>query len=121
MATVGSTRSRLRASPNPERNTDPVVVECLGGARACPPEDCGGVPGYENLQRVLADPADEEYRDMKEMGRPRLRSREVRSRQGEQETAHDRPTLREAGSISAAPVIGDVTTARPRSSVLDQP
>lgn len=49
----------------PERNADPVVVECLGGARACPPEDCGGVPGYENLLRVLTDPADEEYRDMK--------------------------------------------------------
>ena len=44
---------------------EPVVVECLGGARACPPEDCGGVGGYENLLRVLADPTDEEHRDMK--------------------------------------------------------
>ncbi len=44
---------------------EPVVVECLGGARACPPEDCGGVPGYQNLLRVLADPTDEEHRDMK--------------------------------------------------------
>ena len=30
---------------------------CLHGARACPPEDCGGPPGYERLCAVLADPA----------------------------------------------------------------
>jgi hypothetical protein len=28
---------------------------CVGGARACPPEDCGGVPGYERLREVLLD------------------------------------------------------------------
>ena len=26
---------------------------CLGGARACPPEDCGGVPGYMDILNVL--------------------------------------------------------------------
>jgi hypothetical protein len=30
---------------------------CIGGKRACPPEDCGGPPGYEDLLAVLADPA----------------------------------------------------------------
>jgi hypothetical protein len=30
---------------------------CLDGARACPPEDCGGPPGYERLCATLADPA----------------------------------------------------------------
>lgn len=34
---------------------------CVDGARACPPEDCGGVPGYENLLAVLQDPTHEEY------------------------------------------------------------
>ena len=29
---------------------------CTGGARACPPEDCGGFPGYQNLLEVMADP-----------------------------------------------------------------
>lgn len=37
---------------------------CDKGERACPPEDCGGIPGYENLIRVLSDPKDEEYEDM---------------------------------------------------------
>ena len=34
---------------------------CLAGARACPPEDCGGVYGYENLVAALADPTDPDY------------------------------------------------------------
>ena len=34
---------------------------CLEGKRACPPEDCGGVPGYGELLRVLADPDDDEH------------------------------------------------------------
>jgi hypothetical protein len=37
---------------------------CIGGERACPPEDCGGTYGYENLLRVLKSPKDEEYDSM---------------------------------------------------------
>ena len=36
---------------------------CIGGERACPPEDCGGVPGYSQLIEILADPAHPEYVD----------------------------------------------------------
>jgi hypothetical protein len=36
---------------------------CVEGERACPPEDCGGVPGYEHLLEVLRDPSQEEYPD----------------------------------------------------------
>ncbi|NLE77973.1 MAG: plasmid pRiA4b ORF-3 family protein [Rhodococcus sp.] len=34
---------------------------CLDGARACPPEDCGGTSGYERLLAALADPNDPEH------------------------------------------------------------
>jgi hypothetical protein len=37
---------------------------CLAGERACPPEDCGGFPGYQNLCEVLGDPEHEDYEDM---------------------------------------------------------
>jgi Plasmid pRiA4b ORF-3-like protein len=39
----------------------PVVLD---GERACPPDDVGGPPGYEQLLRVLNDPTDEEYEHM---------------------------------------------------------
>ncbi|QTF09262.1 plasmid pRiA4b ORF-3 family protein [Brenneria izadpanahii] len=36
---------------------------CLNGERVCPLEDCGGVPGYENLLGILQDPAHEDYEE----------------------------------------------------------
>jgi hypothetical protein len=39
---------------------------CLADKGACPPEDCGGVWGYEHLREVLADPADDEHKEMLE-------------------------------------------------------
>jgi hypothetical protein len=39
---------------------------CLDGEGQCPPEDCGGIPGYENLKAVLANPDDPEHEEMKE-------------------------------------------------------
>ena len=30
---------------------------CLAGARACPPDDCGGVPGYDQLLEALRSPS----------------------------------------------------------------
>ena len=34
---------------------------CLDGARACPPEDIGGIGGYEYFQKAIADPGHEEH------------------------------------------------------------
>jgi hypothetical protein len=34
---------------------------CLGGKRACPPEDSGGVGGYYDKLLTLSDPANDEY------------------------------------------------------------
>jgi hypothetical protein len=41
---------RLPADPN---LTYPL---CTGGQRACPPEDCGGIPGFYNLVEAISDP-----------------------------------------------------------------
>ncbi|MNC84572.1 Plasmid pRiA4b ORF-3-like protein [compost metagenome] len=37
---------------------------CLDGERACPPEDCGGVPGYVRLMKILRNPKHREYSEM---------------------------------------------------------
>jgi hypothetical protein len=36
---------------------------CVGGARACPPEDCGGPPGYDRLLELLEDDEAPEHDD----------------------------------------------------------
>jgi len=39
---------------------------CLAGARACPPEDVGGMPGYEDFLKDMKDPAHPEHREFSE-------------------------------------------------------
>ena len=38
---------------------------CIGGERACPPEDCGAVPGYYNVLETLANRKHPDHRDMR--------------------------------------------------------
>ena len=45
------------------RENGQTYPRCLGGARRCPPEDCGGVGGYEELLVVMGDPTHEEYEE----------------------------------------------------------
>ena len=38
-----------------------TVALCLDGARSCPPEDCGGPPGYEEYVAAIRDPKHPEH------------------------------------------------------------
>jgi pRiA4b ORF-3-like protein len=37
---------------------------CLEGQNACPPEDCGGPPGYSLMLEALGDSSHEEHEDL---------------------------------------------------------
>ena len=41
-------------------------AECLAGAQACPPEDCGGAYGYAELLEALGDPSNEHHAELLE-------------------------------------------------------
>jgi hypothetical protein len=49
-----------------ETDSSEALFSCLAGARACPPEDCGGPFGYERLLEILSNPKHPEYDDMSE-------------------------------------------------------
>ena len=40
--------------------------QCIDGKRACPPEDCGGAWGYEDLLEIIANPKHPEYQERME-------------------------------------------------------
>ena len=42
------------------------IAVCVDGANAAPPEDFGGLPGFENLKAALADPKHPDHDDMVE-------------------------------------------------------
>lgn len=43
-----------------------IAALCVAGENACPPEDVGGAPGYDEFRRAIADPNHEEHEDMLE-------------------------------------------------------
>lgn len=50
---------RLTLDAAADRIDNPT--RCIDGARACPPEDCGGPSGYARLLEVLANPSHPEH------------------------------------------------------------
>ncbi len=47
-------------APDPEGR----YPDCIDGARACPPEDCGGIPGYQHFLEAISDPNNPERDDL---------------------------------------------------------
>ena len=47
-------------------DTKTVLPVCIKGKRACPPEDCGGIWGYEELLETISDPKHPDHEDMLE-------------------------------------------------------
>ena len=50
-----------------EKTLPPALLAhpiCVGGENACPPEDVGGAPGYEEFLRIIQDPTDPEHETM---------------------------------------------------------
>ncbi|MEM3201532.1 MAG: plasmid pRiA4b ORF-3 family protein [Candidatus Micrarchaeaceae archaeon] len=43
--------------------------QCIDGARACPLEDCSGVPGYYELVEAFANPKAKKYSELREWAR----------------------------------------------------
>jgi Plasmid pRiA4b ORF-3-like protein len=48
-----------------EAEADQIYPACTAGQGACPPEDAGGYPGYQQLKEILADPSNEDYEEMR--------------------------------------------------------
>jgi hypothetical protein len=39
---------------------------CTDGELACPPDDCGGIPGFYDLVEAIADPNHEQHEELKD-------------------------------------------------------
>ena len=39
---------------------------CIAGKRACPPEDCGGIGGYQDFLDAIRDPSHEQHEELLE-------------------------------------------------------
>ncbi len=47
-----------------ESQEEKPTPRCLKGKNACPPEDCGGLYGFYQMQEVLKDPDHPQYEEM---------------------------------------------------------
>ena len=49
-----------------EAKKDAFYPRCVRGARNTPPEDCGGIWGFEEFKEIMSDKNHPEYEEMKE-------------------------------------------------------
>ena len=56
----------LLENPNYDDPDQPAPIFCIKGVGACPPEDCGGVSGFEDFCEAIADPKHPKYKEFKE-------------------------------------------------------
>ncbi len=61
-----SWRHKIKVSKVFEPPVPFELPQCVAGEGACPPEDCGGVPGFFEFVRVMADKTDSEHESMVE-------------------------------------------------------
>lgn len=59
-------RHQLKVERTAALSTQSAKVQCLAGARGCPPEDCGGPYGYSDLLKALADRGNERHAELKD-------------------------------------------------------
>ena len=57
---------RIRVERILEPDPAGPFAKCLDGARACPPEDCGGIGGYADLLEIIKDPSHDQHETLME-------------------------------------------------------
>lgn len=72
---------------------DPAVEypRCITGRRACPPEDCGGPWGFEELLEAIADPTHPRHDELTEWLPPGYEPAEFDAEQATQDMRAPRP------------------------------
>ena len=55
----------LLVNPHYDDSYQPGPIFCIKGVGACPPEDCGGVGGFEDFCEAIADPKHPEHKELK--------------------------------------------------------
>lgn len=65
-----SWRHEIRLASMAAQATRLTSAICLDGVRACPPEDCGGPPGYEDYLQAIRDPKHSEHQAMLDWNGP---------------------------------------------------
>ena len=63
-------RHEMLFEGSPPSDPKAKYPECVEGARACPPEDCGGPWGYADYLAAIADPKHEQHEELLEWGGP---------------------------------------------------